>query len=44
MKKIIYIFITLIFVLNTGCEKIFMEPNPGTSNIDIFNEYAKLVH
>ena len=42
MKKIIYIFITALIV-NTGCEKIFMKPNPGTSNIDIFNEYANLV-
>ncbi|NPA35980.1 MAG: S41 family peptidase [Chlorobi bacterium] len=42
MKKYIYLIIG-ITILNSGCEKIFMEPNPGTSNIDIFNEYAKLV-
>jgi hypothetical protein len=42
MKKILYIFITVLIV-NTGCEKIFMSPNPGTSNIDVFNEYANLV-
>ena len=42
MKKLIYLFITAL-VLNTGCEKIFMRPLPGTSNIDIFNEYSNLV-
>jgi len=42
MKKIIYIIFTAL-VVNTGCEKIFMAPDPGTSNKDIFNEYAGLV-
>ncbi len=44
MRNIRYIlFVALILVTATGCEKIFMAPNPGTSNIDILNEYAKLV-
>ena len=44
MRKIRYIlFIALVLVTATGCENIFMAPNPGTSNIDILNEYAKLV-
>ena len=43
MKKTIYILLTAAVMLTTGCEKIFMKPNPGTSNLDIFNEYADLV-
>ena len=41
MKRIAsFIIISLIF---SSCEKIFMEPNPETSNKAIFDEYAKLV-
>ncbi len=42
MKKIIYILIVGIAVFSS-CEKIVMRPNPETTNIAIFNEYAKLV-
>ncbi len=43
MKKPVYLTMILILLLGSACEKLFMEPNPGTSNIDIFNEYATLV-
>lgn len=45
MKNILYtlmIFITISVLI--GCEKVFMEPNPETDNISIFEEYWKLVN
>ena len=43
MKRITILFFAVTLLMISGCEKVFMKPNPGTSNIDIFNEYAKLV-
>jgi len=42
MKKYIYISAFLLTLLSS-CEKAFMEPNPETDNIAIFEEYWKLV-
>jgi len=42
MKKIIYFLVTGL-VIFSSCERIAMHPDAGTSNIDIFNEYVKLV-
>lgn len=39
-----YILISLVTILFLhSCEKILMDPKPGTSNIDIYDEYAKIV-
>lgn len=43
MNKSIYLILILGLLALFSCEKIIMKPNPGTSNITIFNEYAKLV-
>ena len=43
MKRVIYLILVLVTVGLFSCEKIIMKPNPETSNIDVFNEYAKLV-
>jgi hypothetical protein len=45
MKNILklILFSIIVSILSTGCEKIFMEPNPETNNIAIFEEYWKLV-
>lgn len=42
MKKYIYISVFFLTLLSS-CEKVFMEPNPETDNLAIFNEYATLV-
>ncbi len=42
MKKYIYISVFFLTLLSS-CEKAFMEPNPETDNIAIFEEYWKLV-
>lgn len=42
MKNTIYLL--LILVSLSSCEKVFMEPNPKTDNISIFEEYWKLVN
>ncbi len=44
MKKIKYIILALLLGMLVSCEKIFMEPNPKTDNIAIFEEYWKLVN
>ncbi len=41
MKKIILI-LPILFLLSS-CEKAFMEPNPATDNLAIYDEYWKLV-
>ena len=39
-----YILISLVTILFLhSCEKVLMDPKPGTSNIDIYDEYAKIV-
>ena len=43
MQRIIYLLLIAVAVGLFSCEKIVMEPNPGTSNLEIFNEYANLV-
>jgi len=45
MKRNIYTITALLIlsVVFSSCEKIFMEPNPETDNISIYNEYWKLV-
>jgi hypothetical protein len=45
MKNILnlILFSFTVLSLSTGCEKIFMNPNPKTDNISIFEEYWKLV-
>lgn len=45
MKNILNLifFSFTVLSLSTGCEKIFMKPNPETDNISIFEEYWKLV-
>jgi hypothetical protein len=43
MKKSIYLILVLAMVGLFSCEKMIMKPNPETSNIAVFNEYAKLV-
>ncbi len=44
MKPLIYsISLFLTIVLFLSCESTFMEPDPGTSNRDIFNEYTNIV-
>ena len=42
MKKI-YLSL-LVLSLFAGCEKIFMEPNPNTNNLAIYDEYWKIVN
>ncbi len=43
MQKITYLLLIAITITLFSCEKIAMKPNPGTSNLEIFNEYANLV-
>jgi hypothetical protein len=42
MKKYIYVIIIPVLFVLSGCEKMFMEPNPETDNISIYNEFWKL--
>lgn len=43
MKRKIYLLPLLFLAALYSCEKVFMEPNPNTDNISIFEEYWKLV-
>jgi hypothetical protein len=42
MKTSIKIFLILFSLAFVSCEKIVMNPKPGTDNLSIFNEYAKI--
>jgi len=46
MKLTFKLTITFLFILFffSSCEKIFMEPNPKTDNISIYDEYWKLLY
>lgn len=43
MKSLKIFFFFAFFVAFTSCEKVLMEGQPGTDNLSIFDEYAKLV-
>ncbi len=43
MQRITYLLLIVVTIGLFSCEKIVMKPNPGTSNLEIFNEYSKLV-
>ncbi len=42
MKTLIKIYLVLFSLSFLSCEKIVMHPKPGTDNLSIFNEYAKI--
>ncbi len=44
MRTIYSLVITALFVISiSSCEKIFMEPNPGKGNLEIYDEYWRLI-
>lgn len=42
MKTHIILLVAISLIALSGCEEIFMHPEPGTDNLSIFDEYAKI--